>query len=161
MTSTLRRLPGSWAEEDLLDHLDRHVDSEQELLDDYAALAAESPGHVRYLLGLIVDDEARHHRIVREMANRVLGEMESCRVEPSVPYVSFEGSDRERLFAATRRFLELEREDLRSLEAMARVVRQQRPGGLFPLLVRLMELDTQKHIAILEFIAKDAHRPRK
>jgi hypothetical protein len=54
----------------------------------------------------------------------------------------------------TARFLEFEREDLTNLKRLAKVLRRQRRGGLIPLLVEVMELDTKKHITILKFIAQ-------
>jgi rubrerythrin len=159
MTSTLPAPHGSPWDEALLEHLDHHVDSEQEILDSYAELAATGPEYVQYLVGLIVDEEERHHRMLREMANRVQGDIEYRDVGPSVPHLRFGAADRDRLVEDTQRFLQLEREDLQSLKGLGRVLRQQRLGGLFPLMVSLMELDTKKHIAILEFIAKTARRP--
>ena len=143
-------------EEALLLCLESHIESEQEVLEGYAALAADGPDHVRYLVELIVDDEQRHHRIMQEMANRILSEVEFERVEPSVPYEWCPPRDRDRLVEQTNRFLEQERSDLSELKVLERAMRRQHRDGLFPLLVRTMELDTYKHVAILEFLRKTA-----
>ncbi len=159
MTSILPRMAGSPDEEILLDHLERHVEDEQEILDSYTALAQSGPDHVRYLVGLITDDEERHHRILREMANRINGDISYRDVGPTVPYMRFGDVDRDRLIAETNRFLEIEKQDLRGLKELGKLLHKQRFGGLFPLLVRLMELDTKKHRTILEFIADTTRHP--
>lgn len=145
-------------EETLLAHLDRHVANEQDVLASYARFARSEPNFVGYLVNLITEDEARHHRILREMLNRVVSDMEFREKVPSVPSIEFRGTDRERLAEETARFLELEREDLAGLKELAKILRRQRRGGLIPLLVELMEQDTKKHITILEFIAHSAPR---
>ena len=154
--STLPLQDGSPDEETLLANLDRHVASEEAVLDSYVEFARSGPEFVRYLVNLIAEDEARHHRILREMVNRVVGEVEFRTMSPSVPYTDFQGTDRERLVEETARFLALEREDLASLKELTKALRRQRRCGLIPVLVEFMELDTKKHIALLEFIAESA-----
>jgi len=148
------RRPGSTDEEVLLRHLDRHVANEQDVLASYARFARSEPDFVRYLVHLITEDEERHHRILRQMVNRVVGDIGLQETSPSVPSVEFHGADRARLLEETARFLELERDDLADLEELAEVLRHQRLRGLIPLLVEVMELDTRKHITILEFIGR-------
>ncbi len=148
------RRPGSRDEQILLHHLDRHVANEQDVLASYARFARAEPDFVRYLVDLITEDEERHHRILREMVNRVAGDLRLEERSPSVPSVESRGADRARLREETARFLELEREDLADLEELADVLRHQRLRGLLPLLVEVMELDTRKHITMLEFIGR-------
>lgn len=154
--STFRPRDESPDEETLLANLDRHVANEEAVLDSYVEFARSGPEFVRYLVHLIAEDEGRHHRILREMVNRVVGEMEFRSSGPSVPSMSFQGADRERLVDETSRFLALERDDLAGLKELRKVLRRQRRRGLIPVLVEFMELDTKKHIALLEFIAESA-----
>jgi hypothetical protein len=154
--STLLPQDGSPDEEALLAHLDRHVASEEAVLDSYVQFARSGPEFVRYLVNLIAEDEERHHRILREMVNRVVGEMEFRTKGPSIPSTDFQGTDRERLVEETARFLALERDDLASLKQLTKSLRRQRLRGLIPVLVEFMELDTKKHIALLEFIGQSA-----
>jgi rubrerythrin len=156
MSTTLPRFSGSPWEEALLQRLLRHTEAEQELLDSYGELAESGPEHVRYLVGLILDDEARHHRVFQEMVNTLVGEIDFRDVEPRVPYVFTRPAEREKLLEETKRFIELEKQDLKGLKALQRELRPVRDSMLFALLVRMMELDTRKHIAILEFIGKSA-----
>src|SRR5262245_10382101 len=55
-------------EQDLYAALVEHIQAESDLLARYDGLAAEAPGHVRYLIELIAEDEARHHRIYEQWA---------------------------------------------------------------------------------------------
>lgn len=154
--STVLPQDGSPDEKALLAHLDRHVASEEAVLDSYVQFARSGPEFVRYLVNLIAEDEERHHRILREMVNQVVGEMDFRTMSPSIPSTDFQGTDRERLVEATARFLALERDDLASLKELTKSLRRQRLRGLIPVLVESMQLDTKKHIALLEFIAQSA-----
>jgi len=113
----------------LLGRIKDHIDSERTLLASYSELADEGPEDVRYLIGLILEDEARHHRLLREMAGTISGEARTISgearpgSEPSVPYLTPKRDQRERLLEATARFLEAEREDARSLKALERELR--------------------------------------
>lgn len=57
---------------------------------------------------------------------------------------------------ATNRLIEFERDDEKALQRLKKELRPVRDTTLFWLLVTLMELDTKKHIAILEFIRRKA-----
>lgn len=148
-----------WVEE-LLETVHEHVKGERELLEAYVELAEEGPDHVRYLIELILDDESRHHRLLGEMANKLESGIEWRPIEPAIPFVQSKRADRPRLSEATARFLEFEREDARALRKLRKEFRPMRNTTLYDLLLRLMELDTKKHIAILEFIQKTAGPPR-
>lgn len=160
LTFPFPRHPGGrvW-EENLLEQIGEHVKGERELLESYAELAEEGPEHVRYLIELILDDEARHHRLFGEMANKIRGDIEWRPIEPAMPFLDNKRADRTRLSEATARFLELEREDAWALEKLRKELRPMRNTTLSDLLVQMMEFDTKKHIAILEFIQKTAERP--
>ena len=59
---------------------------------------------------------------------------------------------------ATDRFLAFERADLKSLRQLEKELRPVRDTTLFSVLIQVMEFDTKKHIAILEFIRRSAER---
>jgi hypothetical protein len=136
------------------EQLETHIEAEKNILDDYRRFAevAETP-EVRYLIGLILDDELRHHRTFRDLANAVRGAIEWREIEPRVPdrgYLPL-SSD---LLDRTKRFIAVEEEDLRQLGTLRRQLQPVHKTTLWPLLVELMELDTKKHLRILEFIAE-------
>jgi len=73
-------------ERELLELLESHAAHETEALHAYGDLAGRSPDeHVRYVAGLLLEDERRHHQLLAEMVNRVRSDAEWRPVEPSVP----------------------------------------------------------------------------
>jgi rubrerythrin len=60
-------------EHELFDHLVNHIRQEDELISDYERLAAETGGHVAYLLKLVMEDERRHHRLFEEWRHAPAG----------------------------------------------------------------------------------------
>jgi hypothetical protein len=155
-TPRLTELSGAPWDENLLRHFGEHVEGERELLEAYAEFRDSGPEHVRYLVDLILDDEARHHRLFRDLVNRVKSDIDWKDYGPQVPYLGKASADRESLLEATRRFLDFEHEDDKSLGRLQKELRPVRDTTLFSLLVELMQLDTKKHIAILKFIRRAA-----
>jgi rubrerythrin len=165
MTSTLppeadmrTTLTGSPWDENLLQHFREHVEGEREVLEAYAELAESAREDIRYLVELILDDEARHHRLLHEMINRVRSDIDYREYGPRVPYLEKTAADRARLLEVTQRFLELERKDDKALKKLQKELAPVRDTTLFPLLVELMQLDTKKHVTILEFIRRTAKK---
>jgi hypothetical protein len=155
-TRRLTELAGSPWEEEVLAHFAHHVDNEQELLEAYAQFGEGGPEHVRYLADLILSDEARHHRMFRELVNRLRSDIDFRDYDPQVPHLRPESADTAALLETTDRLLAVEHEDQRSLHRLQRELRPVRDTTLFSLLVELMEMDTKKHIAILEFLRRSA-----
>ena len=155
-THRLTELAGSPWDEQLLAHFEEHVEGELGLLEAYLELR-DGPEHVRYLVDLILNDEARHHQMFTELVNRLRSDIDFRDYEPKVPYLRRDPADTAALMEATDRFLAFEREDLKSLHRLEKELRPVRDTTLFSLLVEVMELDTKKHIAILEFIRRAAH----
>lgn len=141
----------------LLEQLSAHVQAEREVLAGYAVAAetAEEPD-VRYLINLIVEDEMRHHRVLEEMVHALESAMRWERVDPAVPERTHRPLSPE-VRQLTERFLEIERTDKRELRDLRRQLGPVADTTLWPLLVDLMLLDTDKHLRILEHLAE---RPR-
>jgi hypothetical protein len=141
-------------EQELYDHVSDHVATEGAILQEYQRLAEDPSGSpaFRYLAGLILADERRHHQIFNDLAEaiRQLGEV---RLEDE-PIPSLRGlkADRERIIATTDQLLESERADAKALKKLAKELKDLRETTLWGLLVELMEDDTSKHIKILKFI---------
>ena len=71
-----------WSQQ-LVDYLTAHLDSEREVLRSYAQLVEDAePGHVRYLVELILADEVRHHQLFGEMINALRAEMDQRDISP-------------------------------------------------------------------------------
>lgn len=157
MTDTARPRPtGSVFEEAMLEHIAEHIDSEQDVLAGYLRLAETSPDeYVRYLANLIVGDERRHHQLFVEMRNRVLADVTWREHSPETPRVTVP-DDREALAREAERYIAVEERDAEELRRLRRQVRPMKDTSLLSLMVELMELDTQKHLRILEFIRRSA-----
>jgi hypothetical protein len=149
---------GSVWERELATHLEEHLAEEGRLIEAYEGFRDDAPDHVRYLIDLVLEDEHRHHRLLDEMCNRICGDATLHERPESVPrIVDQHGATAGiELLETTARFLALEREDTRMLRRLAREFRPIRDTTLLELLVHLMQLDTEKHIHILEFIRKHA-----
>jgi rubrerythrin len=129
-----------------------HVREEEQFLEAYHGLVEEvaSPG-MRFLVELILEDERRHHKLMQRMAYEARGEVDS-ETAPEIP--DFSATDVDRLLSPTQRFLDAEREDRKKLQALAKELKPLRDESLWTLLVELMEIDTQKHVKILEYLER-------
>jgi hypothetical protein len=163
MTSSASTTPGRLTEyggspwdESMLEHFLGHVEGERDLLEAYAKFREEGPEHVRYLIDIILIDEARHHQMFQELVNRVRSDIDWRNYEPKVPFITRDATRAPELVEATDRLIAFERKDQQALHRLQKELRPMRDTNLFSLLVELMEFDTKKHIAILEFIRRRA-----
>jgi rubrerythrin len=142
----------SMSERELLELLESHADHETEALHAYEELAGGSPDeHVRYVAGLLLADERRHHELLAEMVNRLRGDVEWRPVKPSVPYLGV-SHDRSGLLDVTAQLMDIERDDLRRIRVLKRRLRRQRYHSLLSLVADILEFDTRKHLHILAFL---------
>ena len=161
MTRTERPAGLSVWEQQLYDLLHDHISTEGGLLAEYDDLAAQSHGHVKYLVEMIGDDEARHHRLFEQWANSIadMGTLQD-RPDESLPTVRAE-EDPERVASAAERLLAIEHEDARELRRLRKDLVDFEDTTIWPLLVDLMRLDTEKHVLILEFLRRHARQTIK
>jgi len=143
-------------EREIVALLERHSNDEGRLLSAYQHFVedADSPA-VRYLVSMILEDERRHHRAMAEIANAVAWGDPQLSPEPAVPDVPWDAQD-STLLAETRRLLEEEHADRRNLQELRDQIRGLDDTTLWPLLIELMMLDTDKHIRILERVQRIA-----
>ena len=138
-------------EHDLYEHLTEHIENELALVDRYSELAESAGGHVAYLLKLIMEDEARHHRLFDEWRNALQSDAEFRTVEPQVPHLT-RSAEAERVRTAAREFLEVERADERDLHHLQKSLKDVKDTTIWNLLVEMMSYDTKKHQLILRFL---------
>lgn len=148
-------------EQEIYDHVSGHVTTEGAVLDEYQRLAKDESGSpaFRYLAGLILADERRHHQMFNDLAEsiRQMGQLRS--EDEPIPSLQGLKADRDRILAATEHLLEVERADAKDLKRLAKELKDVRDTTLWGLLIELMQDDTAKHIKILKFIrdrAKEA-----
>ena len=142
-------------EQELYERLVQHIASESEVLARYEGMAEESSGHVRFLLDLIAEDEARHHRLYDQWARTVRDMVLVTEPGDAIPDLTPE-SDPGRLVAAVDDLLAVEKDDAHQLKGLEKSLKDVRHTTVWPLLVELMEMDTRKHIKILEFLREHA-----
>ncbi len=147
-------------EDDIYEHVSSHSQVEGAILDEYQQLANDqdmSPAF-RYLAGMILEDETRHHRIFDDLATTMSALRDHSGEEPPIPSLTGFHSDQFRITRVTDELLKIERDDLRELKEFSKQMKELRNINLWGFLIELMIDDTKKHIKILEFIrdrAKD------
>jgi rubrerythrin len=145
-------------EERLYDHLTSHDEAEREMLEQYQAAASDSDSPAfRYLASLIIEDEIRHHRVFRELAETLRRDAEMRPGDPAVPHLQW-GADAQRVVDLSGALLEHEKADSKSLREVERELSDVKDTTLWHLLVKIAEMDTAKHIMILEFARDHAAR---
>jgi sugar phosphate isomerase/epimerase len=141
----------SLSEEELFEHFSSHGRTEGAILAEYERLVADADADwVSYMGKLILEEETRHHQVFEELANSLRASVERD-AGPVVPFVTRVASPSE-LLGATERLLKAEERDARELKRLARKLRDRKGLSLWPLLVELMQRDTEKHQVILGFM---------
>ncbi|HUY23235.1 MAG TPA: hypothetical protein VMV22_12940 [Acidimicrobiales bacterium] len=151
-TRGLREAGASADERDLVEWITRHGREEGVLLERYERLAHESTSAAtRYLVRLIIEDERRHHQTLAEIAEAIAWGTLTSPV-PALPRSGIGDVDNDaELVAQTKALLASEKRDRTELRRLRRRLRSY-TGTLWPLLVDLMLLDTEKHTRILEYV---------
>jgi hypothetical protein len=152
---TTTNIPGAsvW-EQRMFDHLTSHGVVEGEILNTYKELAegGETSAAFRYLAGIILEDEVRHHQMFADLAE-AMRQTGQIRVEDEpIPHLAGLRKDKDLIMEVTERLLKVERDDKKELKALAKEYKPYRDTTLWGLLVELMRLDTEKHIMILKFM---------
>jgi hypothetical protein len=144
-------------EQELYAHLTSHEGQERDLLVKYKeAAAASKSAAFTYLANLIVNDEIRHHQTFRDLASALKSEAELGPEEPVIPRLDLGNSDPQQVLELTERLLKNERADAKQLHRLAGEMKDVKDTTIWWLLVRLMEMDTAKHIEILDFVRRHA-----
>jgi hypothetical protein len=141
-------------EQEVYDHLLEHGESEVELLEEYKRLAEDerSSAAFRYIAGLLLDDERRHHQMFDDLAEafRQMGEVRA--EDEPIPRLHGLHADHDRILEVTKQLLDGEKQDLKGLKRLRKEMKSFRETTLWDLLLDLMLHDTEKHIMILEFV---------
>lgn len=147
-----RRQPDRDFEHRLLAMLEQHGATEGVLLAKYEEIIERvtTDPAVRFLVQLILDDERRHHEVFEQMANAVRSFVWEVPVEPRLP-AAVRHHDPE-LHEATAELLASERQDRKELKTLRSTLRHHPASTFDALMVDLMLRDTEKHIAILEYV---------
>jgi rubrerythrin len=138
----------------LMNEFQSHASHEERSLSSYKEITNESSDPlIRFLLGLIVTDEQRHHELTSRMISKLKNELARTRAEGLSRRVYGEVGKRTQLLLSVERFLEAERKGIQEYERL----RKQSQGlyrDVFALLYTTMIHDSHKHIGILEFLQR-------
>jgi hypothetical protein len=150
---------GTLWEHELYRQLVSHVEDERDLLDQYQRAADDSHSAAfRYLVALIADEERHHHALFADLAMTLQTEVDRRPEAFAVPRLGQWGFERERIAELTERFLAQEHRDAAQLRDLELELEPVKDSTMWPLLVRLMRADTDKHIQILEFVKSSVAR---
>ena len=139
----------------LMNEFQSHANQEAQWLTNYQAIASESSDPlIRFLLGLIVTDEQRHHELTSQMITKLKDELAWTRAKGLPRRAYQKGEKRARLLASVESFLEAEREGIKEYEVLKKAS-QGLYRDVFALLYTTMIHDSHKHIAILEFLRQE------
>ena len=139
-------------EEELYSHLTHHASDEQATIERYQELATGSDSETfRYLVAQIVDDEKRHHRWMADLAATIRSAVDMSEAPLPTLDLGRAGPD---VLAATDELLRIERTDRKALKGLERELADVRDTTIWALIVRLMLIETDKHIAILDFVRR-------
>lgn len=129
--------------------LDRHVEAEGKILEEYRALSEKiADGPVGMLVDLILTEEEQHHFLLRTMANRLRKPLPGETLE-----FHKEKSARKELLRYTQKLRGHERETI----GVFRNLKSQLPlekNEFFDALLDVMILDSEKHERLLSAIEK-------
>jgi rubrerythrin len=138
----------------LMNEFQSHANHEEQWLTNYQAIAKESSDPlIRFLLGLIVADEERHHELTGRMIAKLKDELAWTRAEGLARGVYEKGEKRAQLRSSVEHFLEAEREGIKEYQRLKKES-QGLYRDVFALLYTTMIHDSHKHIGILEFLRR-------
>jgi hypothetical protein len=147
-------------ERELFAHLTSHGQMEGALLEEYRRAAEGSQSKaLTYLVNILIEDELRHHRVFAELAQSLKSDAELSG-DPVIPRMDFDRVDGAAVLEVTDRLLQREKKDSEELKRLQRELRDVEDTTLWGVLVDVMRHDTQKHIAILQFVKRHT-KPRR
>ena len=150
-----RPVSGESPIERLIDVFKDHASAESESLAQYRHLvAATNDPTVALLMRMVLEDEERHHDLLRRMAISLRNDLRWSRSVDDLPKapVPAGAASAEMISTTKARILE-EREGVRQLRRLARDEKHLY-NGLFSLLLEVMAMDSEKHERILRFILR-------
>lgn len=144
-------------ERELVEKLTQHGKEEGVILERYQRFVQEGPSAAaRYLVQLILDDERRHHQLLAELANAVAWGGNADGDVDAMPDLYPKGKAAPSFAEETKELLATERRDREELRRLRRELKPYHGNTMWPLIIDLMLLDTEKHTKILRFISKYA-----
>jgi rubrerythrin len=148
--------------DELLAAIEEHASREQGSIVAYHTMAADFADPIlAQIMSLIAEDEERHHRVFRQMAILIRGNLAEWPAAATPPSQSgLSPRDRDAAIGLLRAATQEEQRGIRELRALART-HGDRYGGLLTLLFELMALDSQKHARMLRFVTRQLRAEKR
>lgn len=109
---------------------------------------------VSVLMDLVIEDEDRHHELLRRMASRLRSDINATNLAGALPYaLSGKGNWAKEIARLVENYA---RDEIAGSREMRRLARECRPlyDGLLGLLLDTMADDSEKHERIMRFILR-------
>lgn len=137
----------------LLESVERHAAAEADSLALYEAIRRESGDPVVALvMSLILEDEERHHGLLRRMEAGLRDALNWTHSASALPSALPQGAPLTRdLGAVAKELIGEERTGARKMRALARSEKGV-DAGLDSVLLEMMAMDSEKHARLLEFV---------
>lgn len=141
--------------EQLQQAIEAHVTAERDSLQGYREIAERDPDPiVRLLLQLVLDDELRHHELLRRIAARLRDDIEWRQSDDALPSAGALRAPRSAAeIARVSEYVREERSGARHLHDIARRFGDMHQG-VISLLLDSMARDSEKHERILRFVLR-------
>ncbi len=136
----------------LMNEFQSHATQEERWLSTYREMAQQAgDSQLRFLLGLIVADEERHHELTGRMIRKLKDELAWTRSTDPTRRPAPSGEQASRALASVESFLAAEHQ---AIDEYQRLKKESRGlyRNLFALLYTTMIYDSRKHIKILDYL---------
>ena len=146
----------------LLDAVERHATAERDALEQYEHIGTASGDPVvALIMQLILEDEERHHGLLKRMQASLGDALNWTHSHSALPETAIpQRAVTTELASTTRALIEEEHTGARYLRKLADEEKGI-DGGLHSLLLEMMAMDSEKHARLLKFVhdrlAKRAH----
>jgi rubrerythrin len=140
--------------EQLLGEFENHDVKEGDFIRAYKDIAEKTKdSSIKFLLQMIISDEEKHHAVIRAMASSLRGSLNWSQPTDALSSLKEVGAERKELLKLTAEFIKHEKQGIKETKKLVKASKGYY-RGLFPLLLQTMIHDSQKHVAVLEFLKR-------
>jgi hypothetical protein len=137
----------------LVDAFDAHVAAEADTLEAYQRLAQTSDPVASLLIGIVLEDEQRHHALQQQIASRLRDALQWTHSPDALP---IDGQVTRDPAVALAPLVSLIQHEQTSANKFRKLAEQTADlyGGLLSVLLETMAIDSTKHECILQFLLR-------
>ncbi|MCH8022406.1 MAG: hypothetical protein IH932_01495 [Thaumarchaeota archaeon] len=144
--------PRESAFERLRKEFHQHGHEETEVINGYSKMVSKTESEtLKFLLGMIIEDEKRHHEIMRRLVATLDSALLWTETRMSIAMDKEPAKNKKELLKLTTEFLRIEKQLLRDDQNLLKIdVVKETP--LFRTAVKATQMDGRKHVEILKAI---------